>query len=192
MARGRRAHDVRRGGRELGAEDVDLAAFLGGDVALSQISAKTHQDMENEIDELIDEAEQEATRLLTQHQDVLAALAERLEVEEPLLCHVGPDAGWRTVLKPFIEDLDVLRWSEESESLPNKLWQGLVGVVGEILEDQSRDRIATKIPFKGNLENPEADVWATLGNLLKNAFIEALRRGLEGRISFGTAKNSED
>ena len=85
-------------------------------------------------------------------------------------------------VKPFIDDLDVLRWKEEGESLPNKLWQGLVEVVAEVLEDRPKERIATKIPFEGSLKNPDADTWSTIGGLLKNAFIEALRRGIEGSI----------
>jgi hypothetical protein len=89
---------------------------------------------------------------------------------------------FRGYVKPFIDDLQVLRWNQEEESLPNKLWQGLVDVAGEILEDQKRDRIATKVPFQGRLEDPEADVWATIGGLLRNGFIEALRRGVEGSI----------
>jgi cell division protease FtsH len=62
--------------------------FLGDDVPLAQISGQTHHEMEAEIDELLERAEQEATRILTVHRSVLDALAERLEVEETL---EGPD-----------------------------------------------------------------------------------------------------
>lgn len=85
-------------------------------------------------------------------------------------------------VKPFVEDLDVLRWKDESESFPNKLWQGLVEVASELLEDQSKDRTATRIPFEGRLEQPDVGVWSAIGNLLRNAFLEALRRGLEGSV----------
>ena len=88
----------------------------------------------------------------------------------------------------------MLRWSQEEESLPGKLWEGLVEVVGEVLEDQDSDRIATRVPFSGSIENPEADIWSTVGGLLRNAFIEALRRGLEGKIGIsrtGAPKGEE-
>lgn len=85
-------------------------------------------------------------------------------------------------VKPFIKDLDVLQWKKENESLPNKVWQGVVDVASEVLEDQSRDQAATRIPFSGQLDSPDVDVWSALGSLLKNAFIEALRRGLEGTV----------
>jgi hypothetical protein len=89
---------------------------------------------------------------------------------------------FRGYVKPFIDDLQVLRWDEEEEGFFGKLWEGLVEVAGEILEDQDKDRIATRIPFSGSIEGPDADVWSTIGGLLKNAFIESLRRGLEGKI----------
>jgi cell division protease FtsH len=58
--------------------------FLGEDLALAQISGQTHHEMEAEIDDLLQRAEDEATRLLILHRDVLDGLAERLEIEETL------------------------------------------------------------------------------------------------------------
>jgi uncharacterized protein involved in outer membrane biogenesis len=85
-------------------------------------------------------------------------------------------------VKPFIDHLDVLQWQKEGESFPNKVWQALVEVTGEILQDQSRDRTAARIPFEGRFDDPKVGVWSAIGSLLKNAFIEAIRRGLEGSI----------
>jgi cell division protease FtsH len=58
--------------------------FLGDEVPLGQISGQTHHEMEAEIDELLERAEQEATRVLSLHRSVLDVLAERLEIEETL------------------------------------------------------------------------------------------------------------
>jgi hypothetical protein len=85
-------------------------------------------------------------------------------------------------VKPFIEKLDVVRWGQEEESLPNKAWQAAVEAAGELFQDQSRDRTATRIPIEGRFDQPDIDVWSAVGNLLRNAFIEALQRGLEGSI----------
>jgi hypothetical protein len=85
-------------------------------------------------------------------------------------------------VKPFIEKLDVVRWGEENESLPNKAWQAAVEAAGELFQDQSRDRTATRIPIEGRFDQPDIDVWSAIGSLLRNAFIEALQRGLEGSI----------
>ena len=63
-----------------------------------------------------------------------------------------------------------------------KVWEGAVEVTSEVLEDQPRDTIATRVPLRGDVEDPAADVWATIGGLLRNAFVESLRRGLEGGV----------
>jgi hypothetical protein len=34
--------------------------------------------------------------------------------------------------------------------------------------------------------------WSTIGGLLRNAFIEALRRGLEGSVELGGAKTKRE
>jgi uncharacterized protein YhdP len=87
--------------------------------------------------------------------------------------------------KPFIKGLQVLKWNEEKEGFFGKLWEGVVQVLGDVLEDHSKDRIATRVPFQGAIEDPKAGVWATIGGLLKNAFLQSLRRGLEGSIAIG-------
>lgn len=58
--------------------------FLEGEIMLGHVPAQTHQEMQNEIDQMLEDSEREAIRLLTQHRDVLDNLAERLEAEETL------------------------------------------------------------------------------------------------------------
>lgn len=58
--------------------------FLNDDVEIGHISGQTHHELEDEIDKLLEDAEREATRLLTQFRDVLESLATRLESEETL------------------------------------------------------------------------------------------------------------
>jgi hypothetical protein len=64
----------------------------------------------------------------------------------------------------------------------NKIWQGVADLASELLEDQSRDRAAMRIPFKGSFDQPKADVWSAIGSLVRNAFVQALRRGFEGSV----------
>jgi len=83
-------------------------------------------------------------------------------------------------LKPFFEDVDVLRIREElgEQGLLASLWEALVGGTAEALEDQS-DRVATLVPISGRVESPEIGFWTTLANVVRNAFIEAFAPGLE-------------
>ena len=95
-------------------------------------------------------------------------------------------------VKPFIKDLDVLSWRKEEESVPNRIWQGIVGTAATILENPSKEQTATRIPISGRLESPEIGVWGALGSLLKNAFVQALNRGLEGSVGIQPVSGKDD
>jgi uncharacterized protein YhdP len=92
---------------------------------------------------------------------------------------------FRGYAKPFIKDLQVANWKDEHKNVFAKLWESAVQLVGDVLKDDSKDRIATRIPLSGSTDSPDADIWSTLGGLLKNAFIVSLRRGLEGSVKLG-------
>lgn len=77
-------------------------------------------------------------------------------------------------IKPVISDLDVLGPEDRHESLSNKIWQGLVGFVLEILENQKHDRVATQIPFSGTFKNPKVNTAAAIFEVFSNGFIKAI------------------
>jgi hypothetical protein len=85
-------------------------------------------------------------------------------------------------VKPIARNLQILRWKDETEGFFGKLWEGVVEVGKDLLENHSKDQVATRVPLSGRIENPEADVIETLLVVLQNAFIEALRAGLEPSI----------
>jgi uncharacterized protein involved in outer membrane biogenesis len=93
-------------------------------------------------------------------------------------------------VKPFIKNLQMANWKEPKESVFTKLWESAVQLVGEVLEDNSKERIATRIPFSGSTDSPNADIWSTIGGLLKNAFIVSLHRGLEGSVKLDSSQLS--
>jgi hypothetical protein len=51
--------------------------------------------------------------------------------------------------------------------------------VAEILKNQPKGRIATRIPLGGHISNPDAGKFATIGELLRNVYIRALFPNLE-------------
>ena len=64
----------------------------------------------------------------------------------------------------------------------------MVGTFGEVFENQPKDQLATKIPFKGNLDDPQTNVWYALTNILQNAFIHALQPTIDNEITIGSVK----
>jgi len=93
------------------------------------------------------------------------------------------DGQFHGYVKPLIEGLDVLRWKEEDERPLEKLWQGLVGGVAEIFQNQEHDRLATRIPLSGRFNQPDVNGWKAAFSLLRNAFIHALQHSLETQKS---------
>ena len=85
-------------------------------------------------------------------------------------------------LKPLVEDLDVLRIEEEGDE-QNALqhaWEAVVGATAELFENQPTDRLATRIPIQGAVEDPDTPFWPVFVNVLRNAFVEAFAPRLEG------------
>jgi len=102
----------------------------------------------------------------------------RVSVYSDLVSRNGAFKGY---VKPLIEDLDVLDWKREDERPIEKMWEALVGGVAEIFQNQNKDRLATKIPLEGQFNKPDVNAWQAILELLRNAFIEALRHGLDIR-----------
>ena len=98
-------------------------------------------------------------------------------------------------VKPFFENLDVFDFQEdvvEDKGFFGKLWEALVGVGAEVLENQSRDEVATRVPIEGNLNNPSPDVSATVFNVLRNAFVDAIEKEFDRQASLGTPEEGAE
>ncbi|HET8938867.1 MAG TPA: DUF748 domain-containing protein, partial [Polyangiales bacterium] len=102
-----------------------------------------------------------------------------LSVYTEVDCEKGHFKGY---VKPLIRDLEVLRWKDEQEGFFGKLWEGVVEVGKDILENDEKKQVATRVPLSGNIDNPDADIIQTVFYVLYNGFIEALKRGLEPSI----------
>lgn len=77
--------------------------------------------------------------------------------------------------KPLFRDLRVFDITGKSASDPIQyFWEALVGVTTTLLENPPRDQFGTLIPFSGDLSgSTTADLPATVGNILRNAFVRA-------------------
>jgi hypothetical protein len=84
-------------------------------------------------------------------------------------------------IKPFFRNMvifDLLQDVKEDDA-PRVFWQALVGATAAIITNYNRDQLATLIPFTGQLNGPKIDFLATVGNVLRNAFIRAYLPRLE-------------
>jgi len=95
-------------------------------------------------------------------------------------------------VKPLFRNLQVFSLSADIKQ-DNPLqffWQALVGAVTSVLKNQSRDQFGTLVPFSANESGATTtDILATIGNILRNAFIRAYLPRLEnGQQNVGDLK----
>jgi hypothetical protein len=95
-------------------------------------------------------------------------------------------------VKPLIEDIDVLGREDRKDNILRKLWEGISGTVTEIFENQSEQTFATKIPLKGEIEDPKANIWFAIIQILQNAFINALQPAIDQQINLGTVDKEQE
>lgn len=86
-------------------------------------------------------------------------------------------------VKPLIKDLDILGPEDKNDNFFHKIWEGIVGTTGFILQNQKKDQLATKIEIAGDLKNPDTDTLDALWEVLKNAFIQALVPSIDNQIN---------
>ena len=67
------------------------------------------------------------------------------------------------------------------------LWEGFVGFFKFVLKNQITDTLATEIPIEGDLNNVEADIFSTVGGIIKNAWIKAFKGETNDTIEFEDA-----
>lgn len=86
-------------------------------------------------------------------------------------------------VKPLFRNLQVFSLTEDLKegNVLQFFWQALVGSVTGLFKNQFRDQFGTLIPFTGDATgDTTVDIFATIGNVLRNAFIRAYLPRLEG------------
>jgi hypothetical protein len=85
----------------------------------------------------------------------------------------GQMAGY---VKPLFRQLKVfsLRKDIKEDNVLEFFWEAILGVTTAVFKNQSRDQFGTLIPFSGDLDTATTtDILATIGNVLRNAFVRA-------------------
>ncbi|MFT3750462.1 MAG: DUF748 domain-containing protein [Agriterribacter sp.] len=95
-------------------------------------------------------------------------------------------------VKPVIKDLKVTSWKEDKKDLGKLVWESIVDAVGWLLTNKKKDQIATTAEFTGNIDTPDVNTWVIIGQLLRNAFIQALYPALENSIDLQSVDKKEE
>jgi hypothetical protein len=83
-------------------------------------------------------------------------------------------------VKPLFADMDVYDVEQDKgKNVFQQLKEALVGAGSTVLENRTRDEVATVASLSGPVENPNASTLDVVLGLLRNAFIKAILPGLE-------------
>ena len=91
-------------------------------------------------------------------------------------------------VKPVITDLDVVGPEDRKDSILRKIWEGLVGIAGDVLTNPETEKIATKIPVAGAYDDRDVGIWYAILAALRNGFIQAIYPALDYQVTIGTVK----
>lgn len=93
------------------------------------------------------------------------------------------DGKFEGYAKPVLRNVNIYSSDEPEESLLKRFWEGLVDFAASVLENDQTEQVAARVPFTGTIENPETSILETIVSVLRNAFVSAFARSLEGSIS---------
>jgi len=83
-------------------------------------------------------------------------------------------------MKPFFKDITVYDKRKDAErGVSHKLYEMMIGGVAGMLENRSRQEVATRITIAGSLDKPHTSSWEIIGGLIKNAFFKAILPGFD-------------
>lgn len=88
---------------------------------------------------------------------------------------VAADGKFGGYLKPFFQNLHIFDWQKErKKDILDIFWEAIVAGTATVFKNQPHNQLATKIPVSGSFGKTNVDLWATVGGVLRNAFIRAL------------------
>ncbi|WP_394776465.1 DUF748 domain-containing protein [Flavobacterium sp.] len=104
------------------------------------------------------------------------------------------DGKYNGYVKPVLENIKIIDLTpdtpkEKKRPFLKRVWEIVVGTAAEIVTNQPKDRLATKIPLKGDVNGAEKFTWTAIVNVLRNGFIKAFDKDVEGSIDFNDAKS---
>jgi Domain of Unknown Function (DUF748) len=88
------------------------------------------------------------------------------------------NGAYQGYIEPVFDHLGIFNPAKADNPI-TMVWEAILGGLTEIVRNYSKDRFGTKVPFSGTFEHPQPDIFATIGNAFRNAFVQAFSGKLE-------------
>jgi hypothetical protein len=91
-------------------------------------------------------------------------------------------------VKPMFADLEVYNYQKDKNTpIMYQAKELVIGGAAHLLKSHRTDQVASDIDLKGKLTSPNVDTWQALGQVLRNAFIEAILPGFDRAVASDAA-----
>ncbi len=111
----------------------------------------------------------------------------RLSVFVEIAAAAGKFEGY---VKPLLKDVEIADPAGDDPREPfwRKAWETVVGGASEVVENQPVEQVASKIPLQGEFDDPKVAVLPAMAELLRNAFVRALRPTIDRDVDEGDVR----
>jgi len=92
------------------------------------------------------------------------------------------DGRYQGYFKPFFEHIDFKDAPGERKPLHQEIWEGFISLVARIFRNNSRDSVATRIPFSGEVGQLNTHAWESFKSALRHAFVHPLPEKLDSSV----------
>ncbi len=93
-------------------------------------------------------------------------------------------------VKPLIQDMLIFSWKEENRKVGQWFKEFFSEGIKEIFENHRKQQLATKIPLNGDLGTVNTEIWTTIINVLRNAYIQAFQYQLDDSVEYEAVGNA--
>ena len=160
--------------------DITGDSIGGGKLALRGRMNILTPDMDMDIDTRLEGAKLAAFNSYTDNCCAVEFKGGTLDVYSEMAVRNGNLNGY---VKPLVHDLSVEKLPKSGNPV-QMAWSWFASVLLEVFKNQPHDQFATKVPITGHLGSIETEFWPTLGGVLRNAFVEAFKKGTDNEIGF--------
>ena len=94
------------------------------------------------------------------------------------------DQTFEGYIKPLVKEMRIFNWKEDNRPLGQWIKEFFSEGIQEIFENQKKQQFATRVPIQGQLDNINTNIWLTVFNSFKNAYIKAFEYKLDKSIDF--------
>jgi hypothetical protein len=94
-------------------------------------------------------------------------------------------------VKPIFTDLEVYNYQKDKNTpILHQAKEMAIGAASHVLKNQGTKEVASDIDLKGKLSSPDIDTWQAVGQVLRNAFIQAIIPGFDRAVALNAGSGN--